>query len=272
METPSLGAGFSYSIQGAWSYLLQIGLDLRLFYWCGSTPITRKDQANMDYSRCKQILHDFYSENGIIDHFERDNLYLEKAFHEINEMWFRNLECIKEVKYLMIAEAPLWGKDKSYIYNPETKNTQFFQKKDLERVIGLNVYNKLDFLNYCNKMGLLIIDISPFAFNTEDTIINYRNKTSNNPYGLTKYQYRGLIEQTLTTFFDIKIQAISLKKSRNVKKPFFDFSGLPFNMKTLHCMSIKIFFDFKQSFVRQGQQRIQGFGHVATIIMGLNQQ
>lgn len=176
METPSLGAGFSYSIQGAWSYLLQIGLDLRLFYWCGSTPITRKDQANMDYSRCKQILHDFYSENGIIDHFERDNLYLEKAFHEINEMWFRNLECIKEVKYLMIAEAPLWGKDKSYIYNPETKNTQFFQKKDLERVIGLNVYNKLDFLNYCNKMGLLIIDISPFAFNTEDTIINYRNK------------------------------------------------------------------------------------------------
>ena len=171
METPSLGAGFSYSIQGAWSYLLQIGLDLRLFYWCGSTPITRKDQANMDYSRCKQILHDFYSENGIIDHFERDNLYLEKAFHEINEMWFRNLECIKEVKYLMIAEAPLWGKDKSYIYNPETKNTQFFQKKDLERVIGLNVYNKLDFLNYCNKMGLLIIDISPFAFNTEDTII-----------------------------------------------------------------------------------------------------
>ena len=179
METPSLGAGFSYSIQGAWSYLLQIGLDLRLFYWCGSTLITRTDQANMDYSRCKQILHDFYSENGIIDHFERDNLYLEKAFHEINEMWFRNLECIKEVKYLMIAEAPLWGKDKSYIYNPETKNTQFFQRKDLERVIGINVYNKLDFLNYCNKMGL--------------------------------------IEQTLTTFFDIKIQAISLKKSTSIK-------------------------------------------------------
>lgn len=63
-------------------------------------------------------------------------------------------------------------------------------------------------------MGLLIIDISPFAFNTEDTIINYRNKTSNNPYGLTKYQYRGLIEQTLTTFFDIKIQAISLKNQQ----------------------------------------------------------
>lgn len=42
METPSLGAGFSYSIQGAWSYLLQIGLDLRLFYWCGSTSIYKE--------------------------------------------------------------------------------------------------------------------------------------------------------------------------------------------------------------------------------------
>ena len=114
----------------------------------------------MEYNKSREILRDFYAQNGILKYFERDNTYLESAFHEINEMWSRNLECIKEVKYLMIAEAPLWGKDKSYIYNPETKNTQFFQRKDLERVIGINVYNKLDFLNYCNKMGLLITEYS----------------------------------------------------------------------------------------------------------------
>lgn len=215
METPSLGAGFSYSIQGAWSYLLQIGLDLRLFYWCGSTPITRKDQANMDYSRCKKILHDFYSENGIIDHFERDNLYLEKAFHEINEMWFRNLECIKEVKYLMIAEAPLWGKDKSYIYNPETKNTSFFYKSDLEYVLNIQIADKQDFINCCNEIGLLIIDISPFALNTEDTIINYRS--------ISASQYRKFVEQTLPTFFEPKILAVSLKKTDDIKI-FFRYS------------------------------------------------
>lgn len=42
----------------------------------------------MNYSRCKQILHDFYSENGVIDYFERDNLYLEKAFHELTKCGF----------------------------------------------------------------------------------------------------------------------------------------------------------------------------------------
>ena len=212
METPSLGAGFSYSIQGAWSYLLQIGLDLRLFYWCGSTPITRTNQANMDYSRCKQILHDFYSENGIIYYFERDNLYLEKAFHEINEIWFRNLECIKEVKYLMIAEAPLWGKDKSYIYNPETKNTSFFYKSDLEYVLNIQIADKQDFINCCNEIGLLIIDISPFALNTEDTIINYRS--------ISASKYRKLVKNTFPFYFEQKLKAVSNKKSDSIKAFF----------------------------------------------------
>lgn len=129
----------------------------------------------MEYNKSREILRDFYAQNGILKYFERDNTYLESAFHEINEMWSRNLECIKEVKYLMIAEAPLWGKDKSYIYNPETKNTSFFYKSDLEYVLNIQIADKQDFINCCNEIGLLIIDISPFALNTEDTIINYRS-------------------------------------------------------------------------------------------------
>lgn len=163
----------------------------------------------MEYDSNRRILQDFYSENGIIDYFERDNLYLEKAFHEINEMWFRNLERIKEVKYLMIAEAPLWGMDKSYIYNPDTKNTSFFYKSDLEYVLNIQIANKQDFINCCNEIGLLIIDISPFALNTEDTIINYRS--------ISASQYRKLLEQTLPTFFEPKIRAVSLKKTDNIK-------------------------------------------------------
>ena len=163
----------------------------------------------MNYSRCKQILHDFYSENGVIDYFERDNLYLEKAFHEINEMWFRNLECIKEVKYLMIAEAPLWGKDKSYIYNPETKNTSFFYKSDLEYVLNIQIADNQDFINYCNKIGLLIIDISPFALNTEDTIINYRSISAN--------QYLKLVKNTFPFYFEQKLRTVCKKKSDSIK-------------------------------------------------------
>lgn len=72
---------------------------------------------------CKEILLEFYTENNIAENFERDNKYIEQAFNEMTDIWFSNLDQIKEVKYLMIAKAPLWGQAKSYIYNPETKFT-----------------------------------------------------------------------------------------------------------------------------------------------------
>ena len=143
----------------------------------------------MDYSKNKQILQDFYSENGILEYFEKDNKYLESAFHEINEMWLQNLEQIKEVRYLMIAEAPLWGKDKSYIYNPNTPNTQFSHRGDLEYVTGISINSKHEFIDQCNDLGLLIIDISPFVLNVEDTTINYNS--------ISKKQYRNLVKDTL---------------------------------------------------------------------------
>lgn len=166
----------------------------------------------MEYDKSREILRDFYAQNGILKYFERDNTYLETAFHEINEMWFRNLECIKEVKYLMIAEAPLWGKDESYIYNPETKNTSFFYKSDLEYVLNIQIADKQDFINCCNEIGLLIIDISPFALNTEDTIINYRSISAN--------QYLKLVKNTFPFYFEQKLMSVSNKKSDSIKAFF----------------------------------------------------
>ena len=139
----------------------------------------------MEYNKNGQILREFYARHDLTDCFERDNAYLESAFDEINRIWFDNLCKIDEVNYLMIAEAPLWGKSKSYIYNPATPFTQFFQKSDLEYVLNTKIRDKAEFIDRCNQIGLLIIDISPFALNTEDTIINYRGKSKQNPYGLS---------------------------------------------------------------------------------------
>ena len=77
----------------------------------------------MEYNKNGQILREFYARHDLTDCFERDNAYLESAFDEINRIWFDNLCKIDEVNYLMIAEAPLWGKSKSYIYNPATPFT-----------------------------------------------------------------------------------------------------------------------------------------------------
>lgn len=85
----------------------------------------------MNYTDNKKILKRFYDQYGLSDRFVNDNVYLENAFDEIASIWLDNFKQIEVVNYLMIAEAPLWGKDKKYIYNPLSNNTQFFHRSDL---------------------------------------------------------------------------------------------------------------------------------------------
>lgn len=171
----------------------------------------------MEYDKNGEILREFYARHGLAEYFECDNAYLESAFDEINRIWFDNLCKIDEVNYLMIAEAPLWSKSKNYIYNPATPFTQFFQKSDLEYILNVKIRDKAEFTNRCNEISLLIIDISPFALNTEDTIINYRRKSKQNPHDITKREYRQLIRETLPTFFNCKIKELAPKASGDVK-------------------------------------------------------
>lgn len=109
------------------------------------------------------------------------------------------------------------GQVQELIYNPDTPFTQFFQKSDLEYVLGTKIRDKAEFIDRCNEIGLLIIDISPFALNAENTIINYRRKSKLNPYGITKREYRQLIRETLPTFFDCKIKELAPKASSNIR-------------------------------------------------------
>lgn len=178
----------------------------------------------MNYSDNKPFLKAFYDLNGLSSRFDKDNIYLEKAFNEIYEIWLNNLNQIKTVKYLMIAEAPLWGKAKKYIYNPETTNSQFFYRNDLGDILNKYIADKKDFIKVCNEIGFLVVDISPFPLNPNDTAINYRS--------LTKTQYRQLVSQTIPTFFEKKIKAIAEKKSTNIKT-FFRYARVKNNFEDL---------------------------------------
>jgi len=68
---------------------------------------------------------------------------------------------IESVNYLMLAEAPLWGETKKYIYNPDINNSQFFYRSDLEDILNKHIADKKEFIQVCNEIGLLIVDISP---------------------------------------------------------------------------------------------------------------
>lgn len=163
----------------------------------------------MEYSKNETILKDFYLKNGLTSRFDNDNLYLENAFNEINRIWTENLNEIEKVNFVLIAEAPLWGQTRKYIYNPEINNSQFFYRSDLSDILNIQIANKLEFLKILNKIGLVVVDISPFPLNPKNTAINYRDLSIN--------QYRQLVSMTLPYFFNEKIKEISNKKSENCK-------------------------------------------------------
>lgn len=178
----------------------------------------------MNYSDNKIFLKIFYEQNGISNKFDKDSIYLEKAFNDINKIWLDNLNQIKVVNYLMIAEAPLWGKVEKYIYNPEINNSQFFYRSDLGDILNKHIADKKEFIKVCNEIGLLVVDISPFPLNPSDTVINYRS--------LTTTQYRQLVSLTIPTFFEKKIKAIAEKKSDNIKT-FFRYARVKNNFEDL---------------------------------------
>lgn len=166
----------------------------------------------MNYADNKIFLKTFYDRFGLSSKFDNDSVYLEKAFNDINKIWFDNLDKIEKVKYLMIAEAPLWGQEKKYIYNPSINNSQFFYRSDLGDILNKQINDKPEFIKVCNEIGLLVVDISPFPLNPKNTSINYRD--------LTTVQYRQLVSQTIPTYFEEKIRIIGEKKSANIKTFF----------------------------------------------------
>lgn len=169
-------------------------------------------RQKMNYIDNNIILKAFYARNGLLTQFDKDSAYLEEAFNGINTIWLDNLSQIKTVNYLMIAEAPLWGKEKKYIYNPDINNSQFFFRSDLGDILNRPIADKPEFIRICNEIGLLVIDISPFPLNPKITSINYRD--------ITTTQYKQLVNLTIPTYFEEKVKIIGAKKSENIKTFF----------------------------------------------------
>ena len=154
----------------------QTSLGKRIYLSASEAILSPSDSKDdLDYREIEEVIKSFYLDNGYGKDLKHDLLYLQTSFDEIKNIWLENLNNIEKINYIMIAEAPLWGNEKKYIYNPNTNLSQFFYKSDLEEVLRVAINDKVEFIKVCNLIGLLIIDISPFALNEKDTKLNYRS-------------------------------------------------------------------------------------------------
>lgn len=176
-----------------------------------STPINDNLLTNTHLIKWKDlsnVLRKFYLRKGIIAWYNNDEKYLSEAFYEIEKLWLEQFNKIRKIKYVMLSEAPLWGKEKKYIYNVKIPNSQFFYRSDLEFALNEKVIDKSDFIDKLNQIGFIIVDLSPFAFNSKDTIINYRQ--------LSTIDYKRILENTIPIFFSKKIELINQKRNDDI--------------------------------------------------------
>ncbi|THD65863.1 hypothetical protein E7Z59_14885 [Robertkochia marina] len=162
----------------------------------------------MNSDHLRKPLETIYSEKGIKEQLDKDWAYLKNAYTGIEDFWHDQFDEIKQVKYVMFSEAPLWGEKKNYIYNPETKLTQFFYKSDLEVASNTTLVSKEDFLRKLREIGFLILDLSPYALNEKDTSVNYKN--------ISQKHYKKLILETRDQFLNNKLDLIKKKSNSDV--------------------------------------------------------
>lgn len=136
-------------------------------------------------SSLEEELFDFYRNSGVSNRFKDDFIYLTYAYDEIEKLWQKQFDQMQRIKYIMFSEAPLFGEKKSYIYNEDAPQTQFCYFQDVQAITGLPIYSKQKMFEALSRLGLIIFDIFPFAFN-DDTAFQYSklSKGKNNEYKL----------------------------------------------------------------------------------------
>ena len=86
----------------------------------------------MEKKKFQQSLSHLYGVDS--KNFQKDFEYLWDAFCHTEELWSKNMQQVSKVKYILIAEAPLYGEKRSYIYNPQSSGTAF---------LGISTLNKI---------------------------------------------------------------------------------------------------------------------------------
>lgn len=180
------------------------------------------EKLNLSFEKNIHSLENIYKKYGL-ELSSEELEYLRTAFDGIINLWLEQIDKIDTIHAILIAEAPLWNSDgtNSYFYNANSKFTQFFYKSDLEFVLQrldqkkIAIVDKADFINICNEIGLVLLDVSPFPLNGNDTQLNYGKTNKGKSLKISSKLYKQLIEDTLESYFLPKLNHISPKCTSN---------------------------------------------------------
>lgn len=133
-----------------------------------------------DWERLEEVL----LTSTVLSWHNEELLYLQNAFCDIEDKWLAALDTIKKPRFILLGEAPLYGKDCSYIYSKDTPPTAFLRPTDLPKLCEQKVNNdKAYMLDAMRDFGIIVIDLFPYALNEYDTpTMNYKKIQNKSMY------------------------------------------------------------------------------------------
>lgn len=200
-------------------------------------------QTKSRWGKLEKTLRSIYKEEHLGNKIEADLKYLDDAYSITEELWINQLN-VMIPKFIMLSEAPLFGKSKNYFYNPNTPLSPFCRFNDAESVAGkdfsLGRYfggakEKKNFLiETLTDNGFLILDLFPFALNQTHTALNYQQ--------INRERYLRLFKESIDNHLNEKLDQIKHKCKKNYPLFFFRYKRLKVHLEQ----------DVKGALVKQG--------------------
>lgn len=186
-----------------------------------------------EWNKLENSISQFY--RGIDLEIRKDEIdYLREAYFFTEELWLKEFHQMDSLKYIMLSEAPLFRDSQNYFYNQETAFSSFFYFKDIEAfgaTYSQEQYNSKTYvLDVLKENGFIILDLFPFALNSEDTQINYNS--------LKKKEYAKLLDIVIKDYISTKLDLIKTK-CRSETQLFYRYKRLKqkLNGKVEHELS-----------------------------------
>ncbi len=203
------------------------------------------EKKEIIFRKLSPVLQALYKQFDRSDHFCEDVSKLHEAFENVELLWKKQAGSISNIAVVLLAEAPGYGKEEIYFYNPSARATEFFNYLDAETLIGpiSAISHKIDgirprkarMIGSLTSSGFLIVDLFPFAFKEKETKISFKQLR-------TQKQYLTLFNETAPLYFIPKLKY--LKRKVSGQRPLFLFR-YSFLKKELHGAVTSILHDLQ---------------------------
>lgn len=161
----------------------------------------------------EELIEDFSECFAFYKTSQKEIDYLLKSAEKIDE-YFEQYALKESIRHIIIGEAPLFGSEEAYIYNPSSKLTSFLRLSDFPNTASNKPKAaKKIFFEKLKEYKILVLDCYPLAINT-------KNETPSLDWKKISKTHQEALNKSFDKFCFKKIKNISDKIDKDINYIF----------------------------------------------------